>query len=288
MPSKGMCRPISVHSGAWAIAIAALALGACSERAAPAAQAAAADYQTVLAEAGQTQDIEITWVGGPYKYEYEWGGGTADDPTPEQVELIAAAIAQELRVYPKGFLRSAAINEIVLVQNLHVAEEGDSRGAAGYIFEGRFFIDLPYAVQAIQAGTRVRFIHHVLWHQLDERAGTLWDDPEWTALNPDDFEYGVYSKGGVHEKRLGTGRLSTDIPGFLNLYSTGNVPDDKAEVFAYLVVLHSWMEQHANVDTYLRRKIDLVKLRLEALNPAFSETFWESIDASSDSAEKYM
>jgi len=174
------------------------------------------------------------------------------------------------------------------VQNLHVTEEGDSRGAAGYIFDGRFFIDLPYAKQAIDSGTRVRFIHHVLWHQLDERAGTLWNDPEWTALNPADFRYGVYSKGGVHEKRQGTGRLVTEIPGFLNLYSTGNVPDDKAEVFAYLVVLHSWMQQRANVDPYLRNKIRLIKSRFAALSADFSDAFWSSVDASSDDAGNYM
>src|SRR5690606_11314127 len=103
-----------------------------------------------------------------------------------------------------------------------------------------------------------------------------------------DFEYGIYSKGGVHEKRQGTGRLRTDFPGFLNLYSTGNVPDDKAEAFAYLVVLHPWMQQRANDDAYMRDKIQLVKSRLAAMDPAFSDAFWESIDAGSDIPSAYM
>ena len=176
---------------------------------------------------------------------------------------------------------------IVLVRDLFVEEDGGARSAAAYIFEDRLFLDVPLADRAIQAGTRVRFIHHLIWHWLDDRAGTTWQDPEWAALNPPDFEYGVYSRGGVHETRAGSGSLNTDYPGFLNLYSTGNLPDDKAEVFAYLMVIHSWIGERSRQDAYLERKVAVIKARLAALDPNFDHKFWNRIDADSDDATRY-
>jgi hypothetical protein len=176
---------------------------------------------------------------------------------------------------------------VVLVRDLEVTEDGGTRGAAGYIFDGRFFLDVPSAARAIETGTRVRFIHHVIWHQLDERAGTMWTDPEWIALNPAGFEYGVHSRGGVHETRGGAGSLTTEFPGFLNLYSTGNLPDDKAEVFAYLMVIPAWIEDRSRQDTHLRDKVELVRARLSALDRRFDADFWRRIMADSDEAMRY-
>ena len=246
-----------------------------------------ADFRGLLAEVARRQRVDVVWTGGPYRYSYEWGGGSAEDPSEDDVARVAALIVRELRQYPDGFLRRAGVNGIVLVRDLFVKEDGGARGAAAYIFENRLFLDVPLADRAIQAGTRVRFIHHLIWHWLDERAGTMWKDPEWEALNPPNFEYGVYSRGGVHETRAGSGGLSNAYPGFLNLYSTGNLPDDKAEVYAYLMVIHSWVGDRSRQDQYLRRKVAVIKARLAALDPNFDDDFWNRIDADSDDAARY-
>jgi hypothetical protein len=233
------------------------------------------------------QRVDVVWTGGPYRYKYVSSGGSAEDPSNDEVAQVAASIARELRQYPDGFLRNSGLNAVVLVQDLFVEEDGGARGAAAYIFEDRLFLDVPMAARAIQAGTRVKFIHHIIWHRLDERAGTMWQDPEWVALNPPEFEYGVYSRGGVHESRAGSGSLITDYPGFLNLYSTGNLPDDKAEVYAYLMVIHSWVRERCRQDAYLRRKVDAIKARLASLDPTFDNRFWNRIDADLDDAARY-
>jgi hypothetical protein len=241
----------------------------------------------LLAEVARRQRVDVAWTGGPYRYNYEWGGGSAEDPSEDDVARTAAFLARELSQYPDGFLRRAGLNSIVLVRDLFVREDGGARGAAAYIFEDRLFLDVPLADRAVQAGTRVRFVHHIIWHRLDERAATMWNDPEWEALNAPNFEYGIYSRGGVHETRAGSGSLSTDYPGFLNLYSTGNRPDDKAEVYAYLMVIHSWVRERSRQDDYLRRKVAAIKARLAALDPAFNDDFWNRIDADSDDAARY-
>jgi hypothetical protein len=115
----------------------------------------------------------------------------------------------------------------------------------------------------------------------------MWSDPEWEVLNPPDFEYGVHSRGGVHETRAGSGSLSIDYPGFLNLYSTGNLPDDKAEIYAYLMVIHSWVGERSQQDPYLRGKVALIKARLAAIDPNFDNDLWNRIDVDSDDAARY-
>ncbi len=261
--------------------------GSRAASASPTVQAVQSDFRDMLAEVARRQRVDVVWTGGPYRYNYEWGGGSAEDPSEDDVARVAASIVRELRQYPDGFLRRAGVDGIVLVRDLFVREDGGARGAAAYIFENRLFLDVPLADRAVQAGTRVRFIHHLIWHWLDERAGTMWTDPEWEALNPRDFEYGVYSRGGVHETRAGSGDLSIDYPGFLNLYSTGNLPDDKAEVYAYLMVIHSWVRDRSRQDQYLRGKVAMIKARLTALDPSFDNDFWNRIDADSDDAARY-
>jgi hypothetical protein len=229
----------------------------------------------------------VLWTGGPYHYRYDWGGGSAVDPFEHEVARVASAIARELLLYPDGFLERAALRAVVLVRDLYVSEEGAGRSAAAYIFEDRLFLDVPSAARAIERGARVRFVHHIIWHRLDERAGAMWQDPEWIAVNPAGFEYGVHSRGGVHEVRTGAGNLSTQYPGFLNLYSTGNLPDDKAEAFAYLMVIPAWVQKRARQDPFLARKISIVKSRLAALDREFDDDFWKRIDAASDDASHY-
>jgi hypothetical protein len=245
------------------------------------------NFRDLLADVGRRQRVDVVYTGGPYRYNYEQSGGSAEDPSPDDVARAAAAIARELQLYPEGFLRRAGLNGIVLVRDLVVKEEGVARPASAYIFENRLFLDVPLAYRAIQAGTRVRFIHHIIWHRLDERAGTMWKDPEWVALNPSNFEYGIFSRGGVHETRAGSGNLSTEYPGFLNLYSTGNLPDDKAEVYAYTMVIHSWVRERSRQDEYLARKVSAIKARLAALDRNFSDDFWNRIDVESDDATRY-
>jgi hypothetical protein len=247
----------------------------------------AEEFGRLLSGVAARQQVEITWQGGPYSYNYSWGGGSAQDPADSEVREVAAHIVRELQLYPEGFLRRAGLTGVVLVRDLFVREDGGGRGAAAYIFEDRFFVDVPNAARAVRANTRVRFIHHLLWHRLDERAGTMWNDPEWSQLNPPNFEYGIYSRGGVHESRAGSGSLSAEFPGFLNLYSTGNLPDDKAEIFAYLMVIHAAVAERSRQDDHLRRKMQVVKARLAAVDPAFNDEFWRRINADSDDAARY-
>ena len=156
---------------------------------------------------------------------------------------------------------------------------GVARNVAGYIFDGKILASVSYTYKVNHRDKQRRYLHHLIWHQIDSLAGTLWEDPEWVALNQEGFEYGLHSKGGVHDRSSESGLLSSDYPGFINRYGTGNVPDDKADLFAYLMVAHHWVEARAAEDPFLRAKVSTIKKRLAEFDPVFDAAFWEQIDA---------
>jgi hypothetical protein len=81
-----------------------------------------------------------------------------------------------------------------------------------------------------------------------------WKDPDWAAFNTDSFAYGT---GGAD--MYGTGDVYSYVhpeAGFLNLYSTSGVEEDKAEIFATLFVKSEYdsLTNFIQNDTILLKK----------------------------------
>ena len=69
-----------------------------------------------------------------------------------------------------------------------------------------------------------------------------------------------------------------DVPGFLNRYAAGGVEEDKAEVFAHLMVEPKEMKDRAGKDKYMRAKIDRMKELLREFSPRADEDFWKKVE----------
>ena len=80
-----------------------------------------------------------------------------------------------------------------------------------------------------------RVLHHEFFHIIDYRDdGDVYEDKAWAALNRPGFHYGT---GGKNAQHVASAReLTEKFPGFLNYYATTGVEEDKAEVFANLIV----------------------------------------------------
>lgn len=245
----------------------------------PPSAASIEDFRTVLAELASRQGVEITWTGGPYRYDYDWGWGEAREAAEWEVELFTPVIAEELRLYPPGFLADIGFDEVVVGRDLWLEQQGVAQNISGYLFDGTLLLSASYTYKVNNRDKQRRYLHHLIWHRIDELRGTTWEDPEWVALNPEGFEYGAHTRGGIHDRTSETGLLTDDYPGFVNRYGTGNVPDDKADLFAYLMVLHHWVMERGREDPYLHDKVELMKARLARLHPAFDGGFWARVDA---------
>ncbi len=116
--------------------------------------------------------------------------------------------------------------------------------------------------------------NHVSAHQPHFWADR-YRDSRWEGLNPTGFRYGT---GGVNAQGDAWGSLISDKrPGFLNTYSTTGVEEDKAELFANLIVLGKLLAERAQSDPVLKAKIERMKELLQDFCADIDDQFW--IDA---------
>jgi hypothetical protein len=71
-----------------------------------------------------------------------------------------------------------------------------------------------------------------------------------------------------------SGVLTDKYPGLLNYYSTSAPEEDKAEVFANLVLNEDYVRRRMQSDPVLRAKVSLLKKRLAEFCPEMNGTFW--------------
>ena len=122
-----------------------------------------------------------------------------------------------------------------------------------------------------------KVIHHEFFHIIDLRDdGKLYEDERWAKLNPPDFKYGP---GGAKLQDDPTVTVTgKDAPGFLNRYAAAGVEEDKAEVFAHMIVEPKLMAERAKKDKYMRAKMERMKELLAEFTPKMDERFWAAVE----------
>lgn len=190
-----------------------------------------------------------------------------DLATPAVMERYVPLWIKEWSRYPAGIMAKAKVTKVVFCEKLSL--NGQPRAAVP-----AFDLDTMYfdpALGAHSSSYQRSVIHHEFFHMMDFRMGKLKVDPEWSALNPKEFKYGT---GGKNMRTSGVGNLTTDIPGFLTPYATSALEEDKAELFAHLIVSTKFVTELAAKDAILAAKISLLKKRMEAYDSGFSADFW--------------
>jgi hypothetical protein len=199
-------------------------------------------------------------------------------PTTDMVVEYAPLLIEELGIYPRGFVRRTKLHRVVLCTDLRVDEH--PRGAAPDFLNHVLYLDVCASVGPIRH--RRKCIHHELFHIVDyEDDGVLYDDEEWKRLNPAGFRYGP---GGAEYRDVYSFVYFPyeDIPGFLNEYSTYGVEEDKAEVFAALILERDYVEWRLKTDPVIRDKVEFMKDLLLHFSCDMGEEFWRSLEACGD------
>ncbi len=170
----------------------------------------------------------------------------------------------EWKKYPPKLFTHAHIETLVLCAGLAV--DGQERGAVP-----AFDLHAMYYDPALGSGFphyQRTVIHHELFHFLDREMGRMKRDPTWAELNPPRFRYG---SGGKNMRTHGVGELIDTIPGFLTPYGTAAIEEDKAELFAHLVVDRDFVEKQMAVDEFLRQKVAMLRQRLRSYFPGLEK-----------------
>ncbi len=187
-------------------------------------------------------------------------------PSQAQIRIVANLLAKELAVYPVEIIKLSRLERLIICNTLR----SHNREVAGLAEMGLFVIDTIYlSADSISEDREYgrRTFHHELFHAIDFHDDLLkYLDPEWHRLN---------SAGYIasHDHHIAFNQ-PTDTIGFLSTHSMTAIYEDKAEVYAHLMINYQEVEDRAGEDEVLARKVVRMKELLHRFSPAFNEDFW--------------
>jgi len=190
--------------------------------------------------------------------------------TDEDMRAYSEIFLSEFALYPKELIKRSGLKRVVLCSELSFA--GQRRNAIPDFEHDTLYLDVSRGSYNKKYMRKV--VHHEFFHIIDLRDdGLLYQDERWGRLNPNKFKYG---DGGKNAQSFSDTSLLTDkFPGFLNHYSTTGVEEDKAEVFANMIVEPKHVEDKIKKDPVFDTKVHAMKKLLSSFCAQVDENFWE-------------
>jgi hypothetical protein len=181
---------------------------------------------------------------------------------------------EEFTKYPVDFIKACKLKRVEIVDKLAIGTQ--FRAAVPNYKDEVLLYDVSY----VHNERYVRHVvHHEFYHMLEEEwnGDPYYRDPNWAIMNEKDFKYGTggadaYGRGDVwsfvHPK-----------PGFLNVYSTYGLEEDKAEIWAVLFVPENWKLVKPLVadDAILRGKVGYMREFGRGKSSAMNDAFWKRV-----------
>lgn len=228
-----------------------------------------------LAKIADSYGIEVLSADVEYPITTKAGEIGGSNASAKAIETYAPLFAAEFGLYPPSLIKNAKLKRVILCTDLTFA--GQRRNAIPDFEHDTLYLD------AVRGASNKKYlrkvIHHEFFHIIDLLDdGKLYRDERWAALNPKEHRYG---DGGRNSQNLATTSVLTDkIPGFLNHYSTTGVEEDKAEIFANLIVEPELVQKRAETDAVLKAKTAQMRDLLADFCPEMNEDFWKKAQVS--------
>jgi hypothetical protein len=208
--------------------------------------------------------VEILHVRSPFSLRLDTRTVAGSVPQDSLVAAATVIVTDELSLYPRSFLENSTLRRVSLCASL---TENRQPIPSMPNYRNTLLLD----VDASPAYLR-RLLHHEVFHFADvaDDGEVLWD-PTWEGLNRDGFEYG---HGGRDVRHPTASALTDELPGFLTPYSTAAIEEDKAEVFAFLMVEPTTVARRQVHDPVLATKVERIKHIARVVSPEMTGTFW--------------
>ncbi len=184
---------------------------------------------------------------------------------------------REWRLYPPSLVRNTKLKFIVVGTNFKLPFEARGRNAIPDYYHDAMYYDVNLSLRGeLYQKYLLEVVHHEFFHFIDFKDdGEVYEDKEWKKLNPPEFKYG---RGGYSvQGDSNQGYVTNKIPGFITLYATSGVEEDKAEVFRCMMVNLHELETRAEVDVVLSKKIAQMKTLLHSFCPDLDENYWQRL-----------
>lgn len=222
------------------------------------------------------RDIAVRWEYPATKNTESWH--VTSKPVGPSMEADAMAFwkifKQEFAKYPKCFLKLSGLKEVDFVWGLAVG--GQVRSAMPDFINERLVLDVSNIKSADWFVRHV--IHHEYYHMIEEQThgSAYYKDPEWSKLNPSSFKYG---DGGAKMRDGSVTPLKHPEPGFVNLYSTAGLEEDKAEIWAVMFCSSDWktIAPWLKEDHILASKIQYLEDFASSACPEMDASYWSKV-----------
>ena len=233
---------------------------------------ATADGIGELEKIARAYKIEIVAVDPVFPVKTTHGLIEGKKVVGPELQNYITLFAPEFTLYPRELLQRSQLKRVVLCTELSFA--GQRRNAIPDFEHDALYLEASRG--AYNKSYMRKVIHHEFFHIIDYRDdGSVYQDERWAALNPEDFKYG---NGGQAVQDVHTTSLLTKkFPGFLNHYSTTGVEEDKAEMFANLIVDRDYVEDRARTDKVIEAKVERMRVLLAAFCPEMNDEFWKKV-----------
>jgi hypothetical protein len=230
------------------------------------------DSPSGLEQVAKTYRIEIVTTQPKFPVKITHGNIEGKPAEENELKPYIPLFVAEFSLYPPDLVKRTRLKRVVFCTQLAFA--GQRRNAVPDWENNTLYLDVARGTYSKPYLRKV--IHHEFFHIIDCRDdGNLYQDERWAALNPAGFKYGA--GGRAAQDNADTSVLTTKYPGFLNHYSTTGVEEDKAELFANLIVDPQPVADRATSDPVLKAKIERLKDLLAAFSPEVDEKFWERV-----------
>ncbi len=191
-------------------------------------------------------------------------------PGKADVKAYTPIFLKEFDLYPVHLIRKSKLQRIVLCSGLNYS--GQLRAAVPDLYRDVLYLDVARGNWSKLYLRKV--LHHEFFHIIDWRDdGKLYQDKMWSRLNPNGFRY--RSGGAAAQSDPRESVTTSTLPGFLSKYSTAGVEEDKAEVFATMMVDYAAVQKLAEKDPRLEKKVRRMKSLLNRFSRSMNAKFWE-------------
>jgi hypothetical protein len=226
-----------------------------------------------LAALGKKYGLEIVTESPKFPVHIRSGVIDGAEAAKADAESYAPIFASEWSLYPPELVKRTGLKKVVFCQDL--SYEKQKRTAVPDFQHDVLYLDVARG-RSDELYVR-KVIHHEFFHIIDLRDdGKLYEDERWVKLNPPNFRYGPGGAKLQDDPTVTT--TGRDEPGFLNRYAAAGVEEDKAELFAHMIVEPKLVAARAEKDKYIRAKVERMKELLAEFTPKMDEAFWAAVE----------
>lgn len=201
--------------------------------------------------------VEALVAKRAFRLDLAHGAVTAGPPTPERLTKAERILERELGRYPAGFLRKARLRRVVFCEGL---EENERPIPSLPNHASTLLVDVDAG-----EGFLARLVHHEVFHFIDYADDlVVVRDPAWEKLNDPSFRY----EGGGRALRDPATSSGSGPPGFVTRYATAALEEDKAEIFAWLMMDKPILAARCSLDPILRPKVERIHAIVTAFFPS--------------------